>query len=57
MNMTLQTKKRNYLKPAMQVFELQQQGCLMNSGARQSYGIANDGVDPSELENGIWIWN
>ena len=51
-------KRKEYRRPAMTVVSVQQQGCLMDmSGGRQGYGTANDGVDPTELDNGIWNWN
>ena len=55
--------KKDYLKPTMTVVELQQQTHLMEGSGlqstRDSYGKANNEVNPTELNNetGEWEWN
>ena len=59
------TTKKQYEKPAMQVFELRQQPQLLagssvlgaNDAGLTNYGSANDDVDPSEILSGEWLWN
>ena len=48
--------KKNYLKPAMTVVKIQQQGIICTSATRKGYGTANSGVEESELEDGVWNW-
>ena len=53
--------KKNYQKPTMNIVMLQHTGMLMASGdslgaSRSSYGSANDGIDPGELDDGNWNW-
>ena len=60
-------KRKDYEKPAMRVVKIQHTGMLMTSGfgaGRTNYGVANDGLDVSELDEseldhktGEWIWN
>ena len=55
-------KRKEYMKPATTVVELQQKAMLLQasgtSGKRNSYGSANSGVDPDELNGeGSWEWN
>ena len=57
-------KKKEYLKPAMRVVNIQHTGMLLTSGnrvtsKRTNYGKANNGVDIDELddETGEWEWN
>ena len=46
-----------YDAPSTQVFEVKTEGVICESGLRDSYGTANDGIDSSLLDgNGIWIW-
>ena len=50
--------KKIYLKPAMTVVKIQQQGIICTSATRQGYGTANADVDKSELnDNGEWNWD
>ncbi len=50
--------KKNYLKPAMTVVKIQQQGIICTSATRKSYSTANDGVDSNELDSdGTWNWD
>jgi hypothetical protein len=50
--------KRDYMKPAMTVVKIQQQGIICTSASRQGYGTANDGVDSNELDSdGTWNWD
>ena len=60
--------KKNYLKPAMTVVKIQQQGFICTSATRTGYGTANDGVDINELDSdeldsdeldsdGTWNWD
>ena len=51
--------KKNYLKPAMTVVKIQQQGSICTTSAnRKGYGTANDGVDSNELNSdGTWNWD
>ena len=54
--------KKDYEKPTMNIVKLQQQTHLMaGSGVqstRNSYGNANSGVTPTELNDaGEWEWN
>ena len=51
--------KKNYLKPAMTVVKIQQQGSICaTSATRQGYGSANDGVNSNEKgEDGTWNWD
>lgn len=54
--------KKNYQKPTMNIVMLQHTGMLMASGdglgaSRSSYGSANDGMDPGELDGDRnWNW-
>ena len=53
-------KKKDYLKPTMQVVKLQQQTHLMAGSVqsvRSSYGEANDEVPIGEIEGETWVWN
>ena len=46
-----------YDAPSTQVFEVKTEGVICASGLRDSYGTANDGIDPGSLDgDGIWIW-
>ena len=46
-----------YISPEAKTFEVKIEGVICQSGSRNSYGNANDGVDPSELDgSGIWNW-
>lgn len=50
-------QKELYLSPEAEVFEVKTEGVICQSGLRDSYGTANDGIDPSLLDgSGIWIW-
>ena len=50
--------KRDYMKPAMTVVKIQQQGIICTSASRQGYGTANAGVDSNELDSdGTWNWD
>ena len=49
-------KKELYLTPEAEVFEVKIEGVICGSGRRNSYGNANEGVDPSSLEDGVWEW-
>ena len=55
-------KKKAYQKPTMRVVMLQQR-CQILTGSvaakRSSYGVANSGVDVSEVNSttGEWEWN
>lgn len=49
--------KELYDAPSTIVFEVKTEGVICESGLRDSYGTANDGIDPSSLDgDGIWIW-
>jgi hypothetical protein len=45
-----------YESPVTEVVEVKQEGVICQSGLRDSYGNANDGIDSSELDGGIWNW-
>jgi hypothetical protein len=46
-----------YAPPMAETVEVQAEGVICESGLRNSYGNANDGVDSSLLDgNGIWNW-
>ena len=49
--------KELYEAPSTQVFEVKTEGVICESGLRDSYGTANDGIDSGLLDgNGIWNW-
>ena len=57
-------KRKDYEKPTTRVVELQQRTMLLAGSAvdatRDSYGEANpeiDVIDPTNLDDGVWIWN
>lgn len=46
-----------YAPPTAETVEVKAEGVICESGLRDSYGTANDGIDPGSLDgNGIWIW-
>jgi hypothetical protein len=49
-------KKEMYLSPEVTAFEMKTEGVICESGLRDGYGTANEGVDPSQLDGGIWNW-
>ncbi|MBO4718762.1 MAG: hypothetical protein J5658_02705 [Prevotella sp.] len=52
-------KRKDYMKPTMQVVKLRQTGMLMQStrGIRDSYSNGNADVDQSEKDDqGVWEW-
>ena len=49
-------KKELYLTPEAEVFEVKTEGVICQSALRDGYGTANEGVDPSQLDGGIWNW-
>ena len=52
-------KKKDYLKPTVNIVKLQQQTHLMAGSVqstRSGYGDANDGVSAEELEGDTWVW-
>ena len=52
--------RKTYEKPTTTVVVMQHTQMLMVSGPeanRSSYGTANDGVNPNELDgDGNWVW-
>ena len=54
--MNQQTKEVLYLSPDVMVFEVKTEGVICQSALRDGYGTANEGVDPSQLDGGIWNW-
>lgn len=52
--------RKTYEKPTTTVVVMQHTQMLMVSGTeanRSSYGTANDGVNPNELDgDGNWVW-
>ncbi len=52
------TKKNKelYDTPSMIVVVVKQKGAICQSALRDGYGTANEGVDPSQLDGGIWNW-
>ena len=49
-------KKEMYLSPEVKTVEVKIVGVVCQSALRDGYGPANEGVDPSQLEGGIWNW-
>ena len=49
-------KKEMYLSPEVKTVEVKTKGVICQSALRVGYGTANDGVDPSQLDEGIWNW-
>ena len=53
------TKRKQYEKPSLTVFELRQKSALLAGSlntTRVGYGIANGDVDPTALTDGEWVW-
>lgn len=53
-------KKQMYQKPAMQVIEMRQTPQLLQGSTRatrQVYGVANQDVNPDEIEDNVWVWD
>ena len=49
-------KKQKYFSPEVVIFAMETEGVFCQSGQRNSYGTANEGVDSSSLEDGVWQW-
>lgn len=50
-------KKQKYFSPEVLIFAMETEGVVCQSGQRNSYGTANDGIDSSLLDgSGIWNW-
>ena len=52
------TKRKQYEKPSLRVFELRQMPALLAGSLdtnRDDYGIANDDVNET-LTDGEWVW-
>ena len=46
-----------YAPPMAETVEVKAEGVICESGLRDSYGTANDGIDPGLLDgNGVWNW-
>ena len=46
-----------YAPPMAKTVEVKAEGVICQSGLRDSYGTANDGIDSGLLDgNGIWNW-
>ena len=46
-----------YAPPMAETVEVKAEGVICESGLRDSYGTANDGIDPGLLDgDGIWTW-
>ena len=45
-----------YAPPMAETVEVKAEGVVCESGLRGSYGTANDGIDSSLLDGGIWNW-
>ncbi len=45
-----------YAPPMAETVEVKAEGVICESGLRNGYGTANEGVDPSQLDGGIWNW-
>ena len=58
-------EKKTYMAPAMTTVQMRQMPMMSPAtgnksiqSSRKSYGVANDGVDDSELNSsGVWEWN
>ena len=50
-------KKEKYDAPVAEALEVKLEGVVCGSVKRNSYGDANNGIDPSSLDGeGIWNW-
>lgn len=46
-----------YAPPMAETVEVKAEGVVCQSGSRDSYGTANDGIDSGLLDgNGVWNW-
>ena len=44
-----------YAPPMAETVEVKAEGVICESGLRDSYGKANDGIDSLD-DSGIWVW-